>query len=290
MFTHAYKIAANYTIPVIQSIRYFNDEIESGVGSFILLNDFGWVLTAAHIIEGLNVYNQHKKEIEAYDKKVTDINAESRLSLKQKNRKIKKIPINPKWIKNISHWWGSNEVRIPSFEVMPGADIAIGQIKNFEAKPTQIYPKFKITSDDFLGKSLCKLGFPFYEIKTTWDSSTGNFKIPPNIFPIPRFPIDGIGTRFIIVNGPNNMQIKLLETSSPGLKGQSGGPIFDVEGNVCALQSRTNHYPLGFNIDITTVKGRKTTEHQFLNVGVGITTETILDFLKSNNVEVNKIQ
>jgi len=288
MFKDSYKVASKFTFPVIQSIRYFNNEIECGLGAFILLNNSGWILTAAHIVKGFDVFHQHQIEIANYSDSVTNINGDTKIGEDEKIQQIENLPKNNKWIKNISYWWGNNGVVIPSFNILPQADIAIGRIDNFTSAQNQIYPKFKVTSDDFLGKSLCKLGFPFHKINASWDSTTNTFNIPQEIFPIVRFPIDGIGTRFLLITDPNNIQVRLLETSTPGLKGQSGGPIFDTDGNVCAMQSYTNHYPLGFNPEID-VDGVRTTEHQFLNIGVGVSTETILPFLQNHQVNVEVI-
>jgi hypothetical protein len=44
-----------------------------------------------------------------------------------------------------------------------------------------------------------------------------------------------------------NRAAKFVEMSSPGLRGQSGGPRFDVNGMVWGLQSRTQHLALGFS-------------------------------------------
>ena len=288
MFSNAYKIASGFTFPVITSKRFFDGAVESSLASFILLNDQGWLLTAAHVVEPLNVIVQHKKEIDEYNMKIESIQKNTQWNVKQKRQKIGNLPKNNKWITNISHWWGADGIKISSFSVFPAADFAVGKIENYKAKPMQVYPKFRPTSDDLIGSSLCKLGFPFYNIKTTWDPSLNRFSIPPKTFPIPRFPIDGIGTRFSLLELPNKYMVKFIETSSPGLRGQSGGPIFDKNGCVCAVQIRTHHYPLGFNPEIE-LNGKKVMEVQYLNVGVGITSDTILPFLEKQNILVEII-
>jgi len=109
---------------------------------------------------------------------------------------------------------------------------------------------------------------------------------PGGTLPIPRFPINGIFTRTRSFGKTRNglYGIKYIETSSPGLRGQSGGPIFDVHGTVWSIQSRTEHLPLGFSPTIE--KGGKTVvEHQFLNVGLGVHPSTIYDFLKHSGIE-----
>lgn len=70
-----------------------------------------------------------------------------------------------------------------------------------------------------------------------------------------------------VPDGPRpNFPLALIETSSPGLKGQSGGPIFDKEGTVFGIQSRTMHFPLGFAPPVQDGTARHK-EHQFINVG-----------------------
>ncbi|GAI45805.1 unnamed protein product [marine sediment metagenome] len=81
-------------------------------------------------------------------------------------------------------------------------------------------------------------------------------------------------------------QIKFIETSTPGLRGQSGGPIFDVYGNIWGIQSRTQHLPLGFSPKIKKA-GKETEEHQFINVGWGIHPETLIHFLQDKKVSFN---
>ena len=62
-----------------------------------------------------------------------------------------------------------------------------------------------------------------------------------------------------------------LELSTPGLRGQSGGPLFDEDGLICGMQSSTNHLHLGFDMKNfeykTGGKTIKVTNQPFLHVG-----------------------
>jgi hypothetical protein len=78
--------------------------------------------------------------------------------------------------------------------------------------------------------------------------------------------------------------IKFLETSTPGLRGQSGGPIFDTEGRIWAIQSQTRHLPLGFSPKIKS-GNKEIEENQFLNVAWGAHVETILKFLDHHSIK-----
>ena len=60
----------------------------------------------------------------------------------------------------------------------------------------------------------------------------------------PLSPLDGIITRF----GVDNNQIVSIEMSTPGLRGQSGGPLFDSEGLVYGMHYLTSHLHPGFDL------------------------------------------
>ena len=101
----------------------------------------------------------------------------------------------------------------------------------------------------------------------------------------PRFPIDGIITRFSADQG----NLATIELSTPGLRGQSGGPLFDVQGLVYGMQSMTHHLHLGFDVkDLEVVSdGKKTnvSNYPFLHVGHCIHVARIKEFLKQQNVK-----
>ena len=76
-----------------------------------------------------------------------------------------------------------------------------------------------------------------------------------------------------------------IEVSTPGLRGQSGGPVFDTEGRVCGIQSHTSSLPLGFSPKIEH-GGHKTVENQFINVGFASHVKEVLDLLRDNGIRV----
>ena len=80
-----------------------------------------------------------------------------------------------------------------------------------------------------------------------------------------------------------------FELSTPGLRGQSGGPAFNQQGLICGMQSRTNHLHLGFDMKGFEYKANgvstKVNNQPFLHVGHCIHVDIIKDFLKSNNIK-----
>lgn len=251
MFKNAYQQASNFTHPVLMSTRFKNGKVESGVGSFVIINKEGWLVTAAHMLGGLRAIKDPKNDT----------------------------------ITHHALWWGNDKHIIKRFHLLDGNDLAIGQIENYDPNFQKSYPKFIDPSQLQIGTSLCKLGFPFHEVKATFHAKNGRFTYAKNVFPIPRFPIDGIYTRNASTGKSEDGKYEYLylETSTPGLRGQSGGPIFDIDGNIYAIQSQTRHLPLGFSPSVES-NGNKVVENQFLNVGWGVHVKTIIQFLEEHQV------
>jgi hypothetical protein len=273
MFSTAVSLASQFTRPVVISVRRYDGSLESGIASFVVINRDGWIVTAAHVLQvGIDAPN-HAAEIAAYES--------------AKNSRAKGGPKrNPKWITIFSYWWALDGVNISNFTYSRALDLAIGKLEPFDPSLVTNYPVFRDASHPLQqGTSLCKLGFPFHEFSPTFDPATGVFTLPPGALPAPRFPIEGILTREVIGNStPDGLTQKFIETSSPGLRGQSGGPVFDTAATVYGIQSHTNHLALGFNAQVV-INGRKVEEQQFLNVGRAVHPETVSSFLVKNGVD-----
>ena len=80
-----------------------------------------------------------------------------------------------------------------------------------------------------------------------------------------------------------------IELSTPGLKGQSGGPLFDGHGVVYGMQSATNHLHLGFDVKNKEVVSNgekiKVTNQPFLHVGHCIHVDIIKKFLTEKGIQ-----
>ncbi len=260
MFSKAYAIASKFTFPVILSNRFSDGRVENGLGSFILLNDEGWIATAAHIVGAI---------IPGYQAAYTN-----------------NVEITPQNITHKSIWWGADGNNISTFHLLKENDLAIGKIENFKPQANAGYPVFVNPENMQPGRSLCKLGFPFHDVKGHFNSQTNRFSFEQGTLPIPRFPIEGMYTRNALVgkSADGQYEFLFLETSTPGLRGQSGGPIFDTDGKVWAIQSQTRHLPLGFSPKIVK-DGKAIEENQFLNVGWGVHAKTLLQFLDNYGVK-----
>ena len=132
-----------------------------------------------------------------------------------------------------------------------------------------------------------KLGYPFHSVSTTFDEAANTFVFAEGALPLPQFALEGMVTR--LRSGGRTQdgspEVSYVETSTPGLRGQSGGPIFDYEGRLCTIQVHTVRYPLGFS-PVVQQCDRRLEEYQFLNVGVGVGAETIVAFMRRQGVRL----
>lgn len=283
MFADAYEVASAFTVPVVVSMRFHTGEVECSVGAAIVVNRDGWLVTAAHMLQPLDLHRGHQAGIAAYDQQVDEIRSGAGTS-SEKQERIGTLAGNDCWLRNVSMWFGQDEWSIPTFHVLRGADLALGRIERFDPSVITGYPSFREPATIRSASSVCRLGFPFHEITATYDDETSAFNLGPGSLPIPRFPNEGIITRFIGSGTDDGIDVTLIEASTAGLRGQSGGPIFDVSGAVCGMQSKTAHLKLGFSPEVDE-GDQKVVEHQFLNVGLGVHARTMLAFFDRHGVE-----
>lgn len=293
MFAKAYSIATQFTHPIVISSQKFNGDCNAGIGSFVIINDEGWFVTTFHIIAQLQALRDSYDKYNNSVQERAQIQNDPALKNHERIRRLNSSKIAPDLITNFSTWLGAPNLTIGPVYSIPQVDLAVGRLLNFDRSQVKIYPKFKDPAKPMeIGTSLCKLGFPFHTIKPTFDPATG-FNLPDGALPIPFFPLEGIYTRTVFVEaagsalnlGPNPLPLMYIETSSPGLPGQSGGPTFDIHGTIWAIQSQTQHLKLGFGINENApTKELEHLKNQYLNVGWGIHSQTITEFLKRNGI------
>ncbi len=286
MFTKAYEIAGQFTRPLIVAIRFFDKTIDSGLGAFVILNDDGWLMTAAHNLGAAFAFNQHQLELQEYNDKVDKINANKQIKDHQRKAMARALKPNPKWITDFAIMLAGQPIAILEYFVYGEHDIAFLRVDKSVVHGQTVFPKIIDPNKIKSGTSLMKLGYPFVEVVSTFNIATNQFELPPNLFPVPFFPNEGIYTRNLLSgkSQDQSMDILFLETSSPGLKGQSGGPICDTDGNIYAIQSQNVTLPLGFK-GLVVVNKKVIEENQFLNVGIGVHPKTIVELLTKHKIK-----
>ena len=289
MFTLAIEKVLQYTRPLHSISRTYSGMILPGSSTFFFVNDEGVAVTCKHVLQsiiGADLINKSYKDFIAEKRRIpSDGKYKIRMqALETKYKYAKETTIQ---LKNnfLNCFDAISEIETHAH---PTSDLAILKFKGFKNIYYTSHAIFlKDSSKIKQGKSLCRIGFPFPEFNNfkynentddiEW-TNTGN----PNS---PSFPIDGIVTRFL---GSPDGRINGIEMSTPGLRGQSGGPLFDVHGLVAGMQFATNHLHLGFDMKDHEIiaDGRKTkvSNFPFLHTGLCVHADVIKTFLSENNV------
>lgn len=282
MFETAYAIASKFCAPIVLSRRTIAGNCTASIGAYVIVNDQGWIVTAHHIVEQWMKLSEDEAACKKHEAEVARIRGDTSLDRKTQRRELSKLGhISKSATARASAWWGVDGLKIKDWRFcsIPAVDVSIAQLENFIPPDGQIYPKFKDPKKGFEpGRSLCKLGFPFHQITPVWNDTNQMFSFQ---VPIPRFPIEGILTRMVSIRPSDGSEppypFTWIETSSPGLRGQSGGPIFDANGTIWGIQVQTAHLPLGFS--------KKGEPEQYLNVGLGVHTMTLIELFKEQGVQ-----
>ena len=289
MFESAIDNVLQFTRPLHTISRTYGGLILPGSSTFFFVNDNGIAITCKHVLDLIpaadninQTYLKFKAERERIPKDGKYKRNLQGLEIKYKYNADSTIQLKNNFLNCF------DTIKEITCHAHPTLDLAIMEFKGFNKIYYTSHARFiKDNNKIKQGKSLCRIGFPFPEFNNfkhnpdtddiEW-TNTGN----PNS---PSFPIDGIVTRFV---GSNQNEITGIEMSTPGLKGQSGGPLFDTAGNIYGMQFATNHLHLGFDMkDIEIInngKKSKVSNYPFLHVGICVHADKIKEFLHQHNI------
>lgn len=290
MFVEALNQVDQFTRAIHFICRYHGSaEIIPQTATMFFVNEQGCAVTCKHVADNLiysdkfyTRYLQFRKEFRYFEREKVAALEKKRLEEKYGLRSDSLIRIKSSFPDSVN---GDYRLVIHRHPVY---DLAIVQFQGYsEIKYKGFARLLKDETKVRPGRTLCRLGYPFPEFsnyrfnKDTDDiewSQTGRISTPA-------FPIDGIITRQVAdQNG-----IFGIEMSTPGLKGQSGGPLFDTKGIVYGMQSATQHLHLGFdqvNREVISEGIRKRVSNfPFLNVGRCVHVRIIKEFLRAKKIK-----
>lgn len=289
MFINAIERVARFTRPLHSIIRlYGSKQLIPGSATMFFVNEAGYAVSCKHVVDMLmaadginNRYRDFRKQKNALAER-----EDSHESMKSLEASFK---YNPETIIQLKNNFVDCVAGLESFDcwLHPVHDLAIIKFNGFKNICYQDCARFLRNPDQVKqGKYLCRLGFPFPEFTNfTYNPATDDIEWTQSGNPSsPRFPIEGMVTRFLA----DNSGIYGIEMSTPGLRGQSGGPLFDDKGTIYGMQFSTKHLHLGFDIidkDImVNNQPKKISDFSFLHLGQCLHADVIKNFLRENNV------
>ncbi len=283
MYKKSIKNNSKYLVPFVEGIKYYgSNEIEHALGTMIILNDDGDILTCKHIAQEFIINDQLAA---SYPKLLNDLKNCKNDKEKEELEKKYNITKSTAVLTNINLPFKIDrdiniEIKLHSY-----LDLAIIRFKGIKVKFDN-YPVFAKNIPE-QGQSVCKLGFAFPEYSYfEYSEEKENIVLKKEkVDNFPLFPMDGIVTRIVM---DERNEKSMFETSTPGIRGQSGGPIFSPEGIIYGIQSFTKQLDLNFDIDMNVKRGimeKKVTYTPFINLGVGVTSVEIIKFLDENGIK-----
>lgn len=295
MFEKAIEQVLKFTRPVHVISRNYAGVISPGAATLFFVNDQGVAVTCRHVANLLISADEINQRFHAFKQERDKIAKDGKykknlagLELKYHYRPESTVQIKNNFINCIDKF---SELK---YHFHATLDLAILEFKGYEKLHYENAAVFA-GKDSVIrqGKSLCRVGFPFPEFNNfRYDQATDDIVwTNTGIIQSPSFPIDGILTRFI-GNPEVAGDISGIEMSTPGLRGQSGGPLFDAEGTVFGMQFATNHLHLGFDIKGREImqdgKKEKVSDSPFLHVGQCVHVNKIREFLEQIGIEFNQ--
>lgn len=124
--------------------------------------------------------------------------------------------------------WGWKGVSIDEVFMDSDSDLAVGRLTGFDGDWVSDYPVFCEPEEIVLGMSVGRIGYTIDDGEDIASASA--------------FMNSGI-----VSKDYEDSNVRCIVTSSPGIKGQSGGPVFDKDGAVCGLQVSTRIAGLGYH-------------------------------------------
>jgi hypothetical protein len=294
MFEKAIADVLQFTRPMHTITRTYGGLIMPGSSTFFFVNDSGVAITCKHVLDlipAADNINNGFLQFKAERAKIPN-DGKFKRNLQGLEMKYKYAPETTIQLRN-NFLNCFDKIEQIVCHPHPTLDLAIIEFKGFEKVFYSSYARFiKDSSRIQQGKYLCRIGFPFPEFNNfrhnpdnddiEW-TNTGN---PSS----PSFPIDGIVTRFV---GDPNLGITGIEMSTPGLRGQSGGPLFDTDGTIYGMQFATNHLHLGFDMKDKEIIGNgkksKVSNYPFLHVGICVHVDKIKEFLRQHNISFSEV-
>lgn len=288
MFVEAIEKAVQYTRPIHTISRVWGSTtVIPGAASLFFVNADGWALTCKHVANQLAFAQQLLTKFTAFKAE------RAQLPAGKKSRHL---------LRALEHKHGySSGVPVEMYNNLvncvegplqledrphPSLDVALLKFSNYTTLGPTSFPVFAQRGDDLKqGKFLCRLGFPFPEFTNfEYDATNELIRWTTTGRPdTPQFPIEGMVTRHLV--GPDG--VIGFELSTPGLRGQSGGPAFDRDGRVWGMQSATNHLDLDFDVDVDVIRNgqkRHVRDSAFLHVGHCIHVDVLKRFMTDNGV------
>lgn len=290
MFVDAIDKVSRFVRPIHTISRWYgSNDVHPSAATLFFVNRDGWALTCRHVAEQFLASEEVGRRRLEYDNELALISD-------TKNQKRARRDISKKY----SYTNGAPFELLNRFiDCVEGDlevdlflhqkhDLALMRFHRFSRLLCDTFPVFLDKGECLKpGKFLCRIGFPFVEFTNySYDASSDRIKwTNEGRQDSPRFPLEGMVTRLVSDDGVCHVGFEL---STPGIRGQSGGPVFDSIGRIWGMQFATWHFDLDFDVNQEVVRGgkkRTVSNSAFLHVGRCIHVNILKEFMREKGVD-----
>ena len=289
MFVEAIRKAGTFTRPIrFISREYGAAAVVPGAATLFYINENGCALTCRHVAQEIIRAESVNRNYAEFKKELSGIRKDGKFTAEKKHAE-RRHELGPGRLAQIKvSFDGVKGLKSFSVTLSDRYDIALIR---FEADPPVRTDYAVLLRDASMiqpGRMLCRLGYPFPEFTDFGYDAQNDSIVWTNEGKqhTPQFPIEGMVTRHI---GEEDGTISGIEMSTPGLRGQSGGPLFDSSGIIYGMQSRTHHLHLGFDMkkERRVINGREEiiNNQPFLHVGQCVHVDMLRAFLDQHHIK-----
>lgn len=250
MFANAIENVGKYTRPLVYIYRNYSETVvKPGSATMFFVNGEGCAVTCRRAAETiLSSHAVNGKYLQFKNEKANLPND------KDKKHRIKELEAKYGYKKGITVNIRCNfkgyvyPVKEITCHIHKYYDLAIVIFKGFEKR---MYDGFAVFADNANtvrpGDNLCRIGFPLPEhINAIYNGLSDDIEWSEiDGLNTPRFPLNGMVTRHVANDG----KLHGFELSTPGFKGQNGGPLFDTNGIVYGMQQDVRKLDTGYCFD-----------------------------------------
>ncbi|MEP6827311.1 MAG: trypsin-like serine protease, partial [Aestuariivirga sp.] len=126
MFRDAIEGAMHYTQPVVSFWKTAEGECKTGVAACVVINQDGWIVTAAHVVQHAIALSQAESEARSWESQRDQARADQTISAKERSKRLSALGKRAKdTVVRSATSWGFHSGGLANISIIPEIDLAV---------------------------------------------------------------------------------------------------------------------------------------------------------------------